>query len=220
MWSNYGMTFVEYLFLDKFRYSKDFESKINLKGKIFLDKIKEKKKPVIFISGHFANFELMAMQLSKYGFNLATIYRPLNNIFLNPFMRRLRKKYICKNQIKKGLNGVRQTINHIKNKTSIALMVDQRLSEGEKLPFFKTKASTTTLPAQLALRFECKIVPVYIFRNKNNNFEMEIFEPIEVSSMENNIKNKIQLSLKINSIIEKMILKNPDQWILTHDRWR
>ena len=117
-----------------------------------LKNIIKKKKPVIFVSGHFANFELMSMEITKKNINLATIYRPLNNFFLNPFMEYLRKKYVCKNQIKKGINGVRDAIEYIKKNYSIALMIDQRVSEGEKINFFGKPALTTTLPAQLAFK--------------------------------------------------------------------
>ena len=78
----------------------------------------------------------MSMEITK-KIDLATIYRPLNNFYLNPLMEYLRKKYICKNQIKKGINGVRETIQHIKKGHSIALMVDQRVSEGELITFGK-----------------------------------------------------------------------------------
>ena len=132
MWSNYGKTFIEYIFLKRFR-DKDFH--INIKGKNILEEIKKGERPVIFVSGHFANFELMSMEITKRKIDLATIYRPLNNIFLNPFMEHLRKKYICKNQIKKGRAGVKETIEYLKRKHSIALMVDQRVSEGEKINF-------------------------------------------------------------------------------------
>ena len=96
--------------------------------------IKEKK-PVIFISGHFANFELMSMEITKRNIPLATIYRPLNNIFLNPLMEFLRKKYVCPNQIKKGIKGVRESIEYLRNGYSVALMIDQRVSEGERINF-------------------------------------------------------------------------------------
>ena len=79
-----------------------------------VNNVLKNKKPVFFISGHFANFELMSMELTKKKIKLATIYRPLNNFFLNPFMEFLRKKYICSNQIKKGINGVRDAIEYIK----------------------------------------------------------------------------------------------------------
>ena len=82
MWNNYGRTLSEYMFLKDFRNNK-LESNIHLEGGEILEKIKNEKTPVIFVSGHFSNFELMAMQIEKSGVNLATIYRPLNNIFLN-----------------------------------------------------------------------------------------------------------------------------------------
>ena len=217
MWSNYGKTFVEYLYLKKF---KNVNSHIEIKGEKILKKIQENKKPVIFVSGHFANFELMSMELTKKNINLATIYRPLNNFFLNPFMERLRKKYICQNQIKKGLVGVKDSINYIKNNFSIALMIDQRVSEGKKIPFFDHMALTTTLPAQIALKFKLDIVPIYMARKANNNFEMEIYEPIKILNNDNVETNKLNISIKLNKILEEMIIRDPGQWIWTHNRWK
>jgi len=217
MWSNYGKTFVEYLYLKKF---KNVNSHIEIKGEKILKKIQENNKPVIFVSGHFANFELMSMELTKKNINLATIYRPLNNFFLNPFMERLRKKYICQNQIKKGLVGVKDSINYIKNNFSIALMIDQRVSEGKKIPFFDHMALTTTLPAQIALKFKLDIVPIYIARKANNNFEMEIYEPIKILNNDNVETNKLNISIKLNKVLEEMIIRDPGQWIWTHNRWK
>jgi len=217
MWDNYGKTFIEYLFLKKFKNS---NSHINIKGDKILDKVIKSNKPVIFVSGHFANFELMSMELTKRNVNLATIYRPLNNFFLNPLMEYIRKQHVCKNQIKKGLAGVKEAINCIKNNSSIALMIDQRVSEGKKLPFFEHMAFTTTLPAQMALKFNLDIVPIYIARKKNDNFEMEIYEPINIVSRDDSESNKINISIKLNKILEQMISQDPGQWIWTHNRWK
>ena len=217
MWGNYGKTFVEYLFLHKFR---NMNSHIQIKGEEIIDKIKKNNKPVIFVSGHFANFELMSMELTKRDVKLATIYRPLNNFFLNPFMEYLRKKYICQNQIKKGLIGVKDSIQYIKNNFSVALMIDQRVSEGKKLPFFEHMALTTTMPAQMALKFDLDIVPIYISRNLTNNFEMEIYEPIKILKNEDVEANKLNISIQLNKILEKMISRDPGQWIWTHNRWK
>ena len=217
MWSNYGKVFVEYIYLNKFKKNNNH---IKIKGNDILEKLVKDNKPVIFISGHFANFELMSMELTKAGVNLATIYRPLNNFFLNPFMEYMRKKYICNNQIKKGITGIRHTIEFLKNNCSIALMVDQRVSEGKSLPFFKYNALTTTLPAHLALKFHCNIVPIYIRRNEKDIFEIEFLNPINILNKENNDVNKIEISLKLNEILEEMILRDPTQWIWTHNRWK
>jgi len=213
MWRNYGMTFIEYIFLDYFRKNNNHMKIIGLNN------ISEQiggGKPVIFVSGHFANFELMSMEITKKNINLATIYRPLNNFFLNPLMEFLRKKYVCKNQIKKGINGVRESIEFIKKKHSIALMIDQRVSEGEKVSFFGKPSLTTTLPAQLALKYDLRIIPVFIERIKNDQFKLEFQKEINP----NNFKNKLELTKELNIILEKMIVKNPNQWIWTHNRWK
>ena len=213
MWRNYGMTFIEYIYLGKFLKNNNH---VKVIGEEYLNKALEDNKPVIFISGHFANYELMSMEIVKRQIKLATIYRPLNNIFLNPFMEFLRKKYVCPNQIKKGINGVRQTIEYLKKNYSIALMIDQRVSEGDKIIFFGEKALTTTLPAQLSLKFNLNIIPVFIERTKQNNFNIEFLEPIKW----NKFKNKIELSEALNRTLEKMIIRNPNQWIWTHNRWK
>jgi KDO2-lipid IV(A) lauroyltransferase len=162
----------------------------------------------------------MSMELTKRNINLATIYRPLNNYFLNPFMEYLRRKYICQNQIKKGIAGVKNSINFIKNNFSIALMIDQRVSEGKKIPFFENMALTTTMPAQIALKFRLDIVPIYIARGVDDNFEMEIYEPIKISKDDDIETNKLNISIKLNKILEKMISRDPGQWIWSHNRWK
>ena len=217
MWGNYGRILSEYIFLNKFK-NGELNDHIKINGLNNLDKIIKEKKPVVFISGHFNNFELMAMQIENYGVKVAAIYRPLNNFFLNPFMEFVRRNYVCKNQIKKGRNGVRDALNYLKKNYSIALMVDQRVSEGTKIPFFNKNAFTTTLPAQLSKRFGCEIVPIYINRINKENFEMEVLDPISVSK--NNENCKIQTTKKINEVIEKLIARDPSQWILTHNRWK
>jgi Kdo2-lipid IVA lauroyltransferase/acyltransferase len=213
MWANYGMTFVEYIFLNRF---KKENTHIEIKNENILEEIKKNKKPVIFVSGHFANFELMSIEITKKNISLATIYRPLNNFFLNPFMEYLRKKFVCSNQIKKGRSGVKDSINYLKKNYSVALMIDQRVSEGEKINFFGKKALTTTLPAQLAKKFNLNIVPIYIERKNTNSFFMEIYNPITISQL----KSKVEISLELNKILEEMISRNPNQWIWTHNRWK
>ena len=215
MWNNYGRILAEYIFIKDFRGSK-FKDNIEIKGQKILEKIKNDNEPVIFVSGHFDNFELMAMHIEKSGIDVAAIYRPLNNKFLNRIMERIRKKYICKNQIKKGFAGTRQLLSYFKKGHSIALMIDQRVSQGIKSNFFKHDAYTTTIPAQFVKKFNCKIVPIYIERTGNNNFKLTISTPIEYSK-DYSIED---ITLNLNHHLEKMILKNPTQWIWSHNRWK
>jgi len=215
MWTYYGKIFAEYSFIKKFRNDLD-DKNIEIKGKEILKEITEKGDPVIFVSAHFDNFELMAMYLEKSNVDIAAIYRPLNNYILNSTMEKIRKKYICKNQIKKGLSSVRSLIRLFKNGSSIALMIDQRVSEGVHINFFGKKAYTTSIPAQFVKKFKCRIVPIYIERQQNDNFYLEIFNPLKF----NEDKTIEEITASLNKWLEKMILKNPSQWIWSHNRWK
>ena len=207
--------FIKYIFLKDFRNNK-LNNYIKVNGNNYLDEIKSTGKPVVFVSGHFNNFELMAMELEKSGIKLGAVYRPLNNYFLNTTMENIRKNYICKNQIKKGLSGLREILKFFKDNTSIALMIDQRVTEGIESNFFNNSAYTTTIPAQLVKKFNCKVVPVYIERIENISFEITINKPIEFKKDE----SLSSITQALNIWLEKMILKNPDQWIWTHNRWK
>ena len=215
IYGNYGRILAEYPFLKAFRNNK-LNKFIEIDGLENLNKIKREKRRAVFISGHFNNFELMALQIEKAGINLCAIYRPLNNVFLNKTMEEIRENFICKNQIKKGRLGTRQIIENIKKGNSVALMIDQRVREGIKINFFGKPASTTTIPAQLIKKYKCDLVPIYIERKKNNYFKMFVSEPIKIG----NNKSIKEITEHLNKILEKMILKNVDQWIWTHDRWK
>ena len=212
---NYGRIFAEYVHLKNFRNNK-LEKYISIEGLEHLKNLKKTKKKAVFISGHFNNFELMAMQIEKAGIELATIYRPLNNFLLNKTMEQIRTENICKNQIKKGRAGSREIIKNLIKGKSIAIMIDQRVREGIKIDFFNNQATTTTIPAQLIKKYNCELVPVYIERRKNNYFKMFVSKPIKID------KNKsiLEITKYLNNLLERMILRNIDQWIWTHNRWK
>ena len=215
MWSNYGRILSDYMFIKNFRQSK-LEKYLEIEGKEIFEEIKKSGEPVVFISGHFNNFELMAMEIEKSGVCVAAIYRPLNNIFLNKIMESIRKKYICKHQIKKGISGIREILQFCKKGFSIALMIDQRVSEGIKSDLFGQPALTTTIPAQLVKKFGCKVVPIYIERNNKLNYRIKINRPIKFD------KNETIESItnQLNNWLEKMISIKPNQWIWSHNRWK
>ena len=215
MWGNYGRILSEYIYLKQFR-KNNLNQFIEIEGANYLNEIKKNGDQVVFISGHFNNFELMAMEIERAGINLCAIYRPLNNPFLNIIMENIRKNYICKNQIKKGKSGTRDLLNFFKKDFSVALMIDQRVSEGEDIDLFNRSAKTTTIPAQLVKKYGCSIISVYIERVKNYHFKLYFNKPVK---FDDNLSHQ-QITLELNKILEKMILKNPDQWIWSHDRWK
>tara|TARA_B100000700_G_scaffold313689_1_gene399085 strand:+ start:918 stop:1778 length:861 start_codon:yes stop_codon:yes gene_type:complete len=215
MWGNYGRILSEYIYLKQFR-KNNLNQFVEIEGLNYLNEVRNNNEQVVFISGHFNNFELMAMEIEKAGINLCAIYRPLNNPFLNIIMENIRKNYICKNQIKKGKSGTRDLLNLLKKNYSAALMIDQRVSEGEDIDLFNRSAKTTTIPAQLVKKYGCAVIPVYIERIKNYYFKLYFNKPIKF----NQNLSQNQITLELNKILENMIRKNPDQWIWSHDRWK
>ena len=215
MWNNYGRVFAEYMFIKKFREDRSNKN-IIIEGQEILEDIKKRNKSVVFVSGHLSNFELMAMHIEKSGIKLSAIYRPLNNIFLNKIMERIRKKYICKYQIKKGIGGMKKLMHLKKLNYSTALMIDQRVSQGIRSDFFNQKALTTTIPAQLVKKFKIPIVPIFIERINNINFKIVIKNPITFDNEE----TTKTITDKLNLVLEKMISHKPELWIWSHNRWK
>ena len=220
MWRNIGSIFGEYIHINKFNILDEEKNKIVFKNKNNLQILKNNKKPVVFFSGHFANFELMAKCLRELEFNIGAIYRPLNNIFLNPIMEFIRKKYICSIQIEKGSAGTKKLIKHISTNNPLALMIDQRLSSSIRVPFFNLPATTTTTPAQLSIKYDALLVPVFLKRLKKTKYEFFIEEPLVVKKTNNYEKDIFNITEIMNKKIEAFIKVDPANWLWSHDRWK
>jgi len=215
MWNSYGRILSEYVFLKEFK-SNNFKKNIIVEGQEVLDKIRDSKKPVIFVSGHFSNYELMTLQIVKTNIPLSAVYRPLNNFFMRMVQDKIRNKHISKNYIPKGVAGTRKLLKYFRKGSSIAIMIDQRVSQGEKIKFFNHDAYTTTIPAQFSKKYKCEIVPIYIERLDGTKFKIIINKPMKFKN-EDSIK---KITTDLNLWLESMILKNPSQWIWTHNRWK
>ena len=219
MWKNIGRIFGEYIHINKFSVI-DQKKKIIFTNKNNIEILKKNNKPIVFFSGHFANFELMAKCLQELGFDIGAIYRPLNNIFLNPIMEFIRKKYICPIQIEKGSNGTKKLIKHISNNNPLALMVDQRLSSSIRVPFFDQPATTTITPAQLTIKYDALLVPVFLKRLEKTNFEFFIEEPLITNRTNDYDKDIFNITQIMNIKIEEFIKRDPAHWLWSHDRWK
>lgn len=219
MWKNIGRIFGEYIHINKFSVI-DQKKKIVFTNQNNIEILNKNNKPIVFFSGHFANFELMAKCLQELGFNIGAIYRPLNNIFLNPIMEFIRKKYICPIQIEKGSNGTKKLIKHISTNNPLALMIDQRLSSSIRVPFFNQPATTTTTPAQLAIKYDALLVPVFLKRLEKTNFEFFIEEPLMINRTNDYDKDIFNITQNMNIKIEEFIKRDPAHWLWSHDRWK
>ena len=220
MWKNIGRIFGEYIHINQFSLNYLNKNRIIFHNSEILKLLNNSKQPIIFFSGHFANFELMAKCLNELNFSIGAVFRPLNNIFLDPIMRIIRKKYICPIQFEKGSKGTRKIIKHISANQPLALMVDQRLSSSIRIPFFNKEATTTTMPAQLALKYDAILVPVWLKRIYKTKFEFFIEKPMQIIKTNNYDNDVFNITLNINKKIEEFIKRQPAHWLWSHDRWK
>jgi len=213
MWENLGKVAGEYPHLSKFDPEKN--NKIQIYGKKNLLLVKKTKTPAIFFSGHLANWEILPNIAIKNGIPVLTIFRRPNNPFINFLI-----KYIRSNlpMAPKGKEGAKQLIYSLKKGRSIGLVIDQKMNDGIKVPFFNKPAMTSDALAQLCLRIKSLVIPVGVERIKNTNFKITFHDPLKITK-NGQKKTPLQIMTEVNLIIEKWIRKNPGQWLWLHRRW-
>ena len=215
MWKNLGMVAAEFFHLRKI--SEERNSRIKVTGEEYINKYKNNG--VIFVSGHFANWEIIPLILRNYRNNVGGIYRHSNNFFVNNWVVRQRYKNTTPIQIKKGSSGAREMLNLLRKNGAIAMLVDQKLSSGVRVNFFGSDAMTSDGAASLAIKYNYPVIPMNVERTKGSNFKVSFHPEIKVnktSDKQNDIK---AFTTEINKFLEKCITKNPEGWFWIHNRW-
>ena len=213
MWKNLGKVVGEYPHLSKLDPEKN--NKIQVYGKKNLLLIKKTKTPAIFFSGHLANWEISPIASIKNGVPVLSIFRRPNNPIVNFLIKYLRSNLPM---APKGKEGAKQLIYSLKKGISIGLVIDQKMNDGIKVPFFNKPAMTSDALAQLCLRIKSLVVPVEVERIKNTNFKITFHDPLKIAK-NGKSKTPVQIMTEVNLIMEKWIRKNPGQWLWLHRRW-
>jgi Kdo2-lipid IVA lauroyltransferase/acyltransferase len=218
MWDNLGRTIAEYAHLDRFSI-KGADPRIMIAGLEHADAALASGKPVIFVSGHFANWEVLPIAAAQYGVDGGSVYRPLNNPFVDRWLVKQRAAYGPKEQITKSARGTRRIFTLLRAHKSIFLLVDQKTNEGLPVPFFGRDAMTTPTPAALALKLGAVLVPVSNERLGGARFRVTLHPPIAFEAGGDNERDVFALTTKINEAIETLVRLRPSQWLWIHRRW-
>jgi len=213
MWENLGKVLGEYPHLSKLDPEKN--NKIQVYGKKNLLLIKRTKTPAIFFSGHLANWEILPIASIKNGVPVLSIFRRPNNPIVNFLIKYLRSNLPM---APKGKEGAKQLIYSLRKGRSIGLVIDQKMNDGIKVPFFNKPAMTSDALAQLCLRIKSLVVPVEVERIKNTNFKITFHNPLKIIK-KGKKKTPLEIMTEVNLIMEKWIRKNPGQWLWLHKRW-
>jgi KDO2-lipid IV(A) lauroyltransferase len=218
MWDNLGRTVAEYPHLDKFRF-KGPDPRIEV---VNIGRVKtalDAGKGVIFLSGHFANWEIMPITAADYGVEGGTVYRPVNNPYVDAWMVKQRTTNGPREVVSKGSQGTRRIFTLLRGGKSIFILVDQKTNEGIPVPFFGRMAMTTPAPAVLALKVGAVLLPVSNERMGGARFRVTVHEPIEVRPSDDHDHDVLELTQRINEVVEGCVRARPSQWLWIHRRW-
>ncbi|PHR94467.1 MAG: lipid A biosynthesis acyltransferase [Robiginitomaculum sp.] len=218
-WNRIGRTFGEFPLLGRIKVF-DGSGRVEVIGLERLEKLKKDGKAAILVSGHFANWELMAAVFSQTNLPVHVTYRPTNNPYFDKRIRQQRAAYGIKLMVaKSGAKGAKELIHALRSGQSVALLNDQKFNEGIEVPFFGVGAMTAPGPTRLAIKTGAPLIPMSIVRTEGANFRVTIHEPIKLQKTDDRTADIRDGVLKITSFVEEHIRENPTDWFWVHRRW-
>jgi len=215
MWKNIGMVAAEFFHLKTI--SKEKNGRIRVLGEEYIKEYKNSG--VIFVSGHFANWEIIPLILRNYRDKVGGIYRHSNNFFVNRWVVKQRYKNTTPIQIRKGSSGAREMLSLLKENGAIAMLVDQKLSSGVKVNFFGTDAMTSDGAASLAIKYNYPVIPINVERTEGSNFNVSFHPEIKINRTSNKQNDIKMFTSEINRFLEECITSKPESWFWIHNRW-
>jgi len=218
MWNNLGRTVGEYPHLKRFR-AHGPNARIDILNADRAVGASKRGKGVLCFSGHFGNWEILPIAAAQSGLESASVYRPVNNPFVDRWIVKQRLSCGTREMITKGQQGTRRIFTLLRKGKAIQMLIDQKTNEGIAVPFFGQSAMTTPAPAGLALRIGSTLVPVVNERLNGARFRVTVGEPIQFTPTGDNDADVIALTTQITKIIEDAVRANPSQWLWIHRRW-
>jgi KDO2-lipid IV(A) lauroyltransferase len=218
MWDNLGRIIAEYPHLGKFKMF-DPKGPVETVGSIrrLKDQPPGPEEHYIFFSGHYGNWEIAPIAVTQAGLRAAEIYRAPNNPIVDRLIRRARG-VIGSELIAKGAAG-RRAVMALRSGTHLCMLVDQKMNTGVRVPFFGRDAMTDKVMARVALRYQCRVVPVRVERLKGVKFRVTFEEPMEFTRTGDDETDVTALMTLINARLEEWIRARPGHWLWLHRRW-
>jgi Kdo2-lipid IVA lauroyltransferase/acyltransferase len=218
MWDNLGRIIGEYPHVAGCK-TEDIDKFIEISPEsiAIINQLKDSGKGGLIFSGHIGNWEIGPKAFLKYGLKTKTVYRPLNNPYVEEMTAQIRGVEL----IEKSASGNRKILEAIRKKEFVIIMADQKVTEGERVKFFHDYATTTTSLARIALKYDIALIPARSIRvNKDSKFIVEVEKPLEFTRGEDLELDILKLTRKINLVLERWIKEYPAQWFWVHNRWK
>jgi KDO2-lipid IV(A) lauroyltransferase len=214
-WDQTGRTFAELAVMDQLTPE---GGRVEVVGLERLHALRDSGKPAVLISGHLANFEVMAAVIMAAGVPCQVTYRAANNPYVDALIRKSRERYGIRLFAPKG-DGTRDLMAGMKRGDSIALLVDQKYNQGPEVQFFGQPVNASPGAARLAARFDTVMQPLSVVRLPNARFRVTAHEPISVSHSEDKAADVLAGIQAANRFVEDRVRAHPVDWFWVHKRW-
>ncbi len=215
-WDNFGRYVFEFPVTDRLSVASGRVELVNFER---MTDVAKSGRPVVLLTGHFSNLEIMATAIVAAGIECEITYRAANNPYVDARIKASRRRYGVRLLAPKGGEGARALLEAMSVGRSVAILNDQRYDDGVAGPFFGREVMTNPAAARLALRFKTYIQPASIFRLKGARFRFVTYEPIEVVNTGDRAADMAAGVAAINAFIEARVREQPGEWWWLHKRW-
>lgn len=215
-WRDLGRLVAEFPLMDRITVA---NGRIVVEGMERLTAIRDSGRPAVMVSGHFSNWEAMAAAIVASGAPTQITYRAANNPLIDRRIIDSRAAYGVTLFAPKGGDGARDLMAGMKRGLSVALLNDQKFSEGPEVRFFGHPANTATGPSRLAQRFDAPIQPIMVERLGPARLKVRMLEPIRVPDTGDKAADVLAATQAITDLIEAEVRARPREWFWTHRRW-
>lgn len=215
-WANVGRVLIEIFMMDRIMAD---PNRVELIGRDKLDALVATGRPIVFVSGHFANWEVMAAAKTIAGIEGVLAYRGANNPYIDARLRESRRRYGVKLFAPKGAQGGREVMAALKKGLSVGVLSDQKYYEGLRAPFFGHLIPTQHAPVRWAMRFGAHLQPGWVERTKGARFRVYVGDEIPLPRAGGGPADVEAGVAAINAFIETRIRARPSEYWWVHRRF-
>lgn len=178
---------------------------------------------VLLITGHFSNWELLAQFLAKNGYPIKNIARAGDNPLIDKnIVQAFRGKYGNQNIPKR--NAIISLVKTLKQGLRASILFDQKASDNNIVQgsFFGHPLKMVRVVAQLKLKYNPLVIPIFIARLENGHYKVVFHDPVEYLAEEEHDESQkiLKMTQRYNDILEQVINDYPEQWFWMHNRWQ
>jgi KDO2-lipid IV(A) lauroyltransferase len=180
--------------------------------------LREQGRPAVLVTGHIGPWTLTNFVAGHYEFPLSIVYAAESNPFLRDLMLKMRSALPVK--LLDRNNSMRALMGELSRGATVGLGSDVRLDAGELIPFFGHGMETNTVPARLALRYDCELVPTRAERLVDGRFRITMYPPVRPDdATATAAEQATNMTVKLNRHFEEWVRATPGEWLCLARRW-